>query len=642
MGETLMATALTAPSRRIALEDFFRKPEQSDVQISTDGSYLGWLAPWERRLNVHVRDLRTGQERRVTHATARDVLGWLWAGNERLVYVEDSGGDENYRLRAMKADGTGAIDLTPFDGVKCGLLDDFGDQPDQVLFQMNRRDPRVFDAHRANVATGEIELVAENPGNVRCWVTDWSGRIRAAMATDGTSMSLLFRETETTPWRTVAMHDFREKLVPLGFTFDGQRLLVSSNVGRDRTAIFEYDPVSARYGSLIAEHAEVDVSELEASQRRRVVTAAAYETDKRAWLFFDEERRAQQEYLDTVLPGRLNQLRSHSHDETRWVVQSAGDRTPGSYHLLTWEDHGARRELTFLFDARPWLQEETLAPMQPITYTSRDGLTIHGYLTIPVGVEPRNLPLVVNPHGGPWYRDSWGFNPEVQFLANRGAAVLQVNYRGSVGYGKAFWQASFGQWGLAMQDDLTDAVRWAVDRGLADPGRVAIYGGSYGGYATLAGVTKEPDLFACAVSYCGVSNIETWLEAFPPYWVRLREKIYAMVGDPHLDAERLKATSPLFHVDRIRCPLLIAHGANDPRARKAESDQIVAALRQRGVEVEYVLKDGEGHGFRNEENQFDFYRAMDRFLTAHLKLETDSGCELARRRTGELNGALGV
>jgi dipeptidyl aminopeptidase/acylaminoacyl peptidase len=610
-----------APSHRIPVEDFFRKPERIDVRISPDATHLGWLAPWERRFNVHVRDLRTGKERRVTQATARDVLGWLWASDDRLVYAQDSGGDENYRLYAVKADGSGAIDLTPFEGVKCDLVDDLEDEPERVLFQMNRRDPRVFDAYRANVATGEIELVAENPGNVRRWVTDWSGRIRAAAASDGVSTSLLYREKEADPWRTVATHDFRESLFPLRFTFDDRRLLVASNVGRDRTAIFEYDPTTAEHGTLIFEHPEVDVVGLAMSRRRRVLTAVTYETDRPTWHFLDEERRAQQEYLDMKLSGRLNRLRSHSRDETRWVVHSSGDRTQGSYHLLTWEDHGARRELRPLFDASPWLREDELAQMQPISYTSRDGMTIHGYLTVPAGVEPKNLPLVLNPHGGPWYRDSWEFNPEVQFLANRGAAVLQVNYRGSTGYGRAFWEASFGQWGLAMQDDLTDAVRWAVGQGIADPARVAIYGGSYGGYATLAGVTKEPELFACAVSYCGVSNIFTWLEAFPSYWEHLRAMMHEMIGDPDRDAERLKTTSPLFHVDRIRCPLLVAQGANDPRVRKSESDQIVAALRERGVDVEYLVKDDEGHGFQNEENQFDFYRAMERFLAKHLGLD---------------------
>jgi dipeptidyl aminopeptidase/acylaminoacyl peptidase len=609
-----------APPRWIPIVDFFRKPERTSVQISPDGTHLGWLAPWERRLNVYVRDVRTGQDRRVTHATTRDVLGWLWASDDRLVYVRDAGGDENYRLHAVKADGSGAIDLTPFEGVKCELVDDLEDEPDRVLFQMNRRDPRVFDAYRANVATGEIQLVAENPGNVRRWLTDWSGRIRAASATDGVSTSLLYRETEATAWRTLVTHDFREKLRPLRFTSDDRRLVVASNVDRDRTAIFEYDPTTAEHGALIFDHPEVDVSGLEVSRRRRMLTAVAYETDKPAWHFLDEESRARQEYLDAELPGHVNRIVSHSRDETCAIVHSGSDRAQGGYHLLTWKDRGAPPRLTPLFDPSPWLREHELAPMQPISYTSRDGLTIHGYLTVPEGIEPMNLPLVLNPHGGPWLRDSWSFNPEVQFLANRGAAVLQINYRGSTGYGKAFWEASFGQWGLAMQDDLTDAVRWAVAKGIADPGRVAIYGGSYGGYAALTGITKEPELFACAVAYCGVSNIFTWLGAFPPYWEPLRAMVHEMVGDPDRDAERLKATSPAFHVDCIRCPLLVAQGANDPRVRKEESDQIVAALRERGVAVEYLVKDGEGHGFVNEENQFEFYRVLEAFLTKHLGL----------------------
>lgn len=610
-----------AATHRIPIEEFFRKPQRIAVQISPDGAYLGWLAPWERRLNIHVRDLHTGDERRVTSAKSRDILGWFWAGNDRLVYAQDSGGDEDYHLFAVRAGGGDVIDLTPFEGVKCGLVDSLPDEPDQILFQMNRRDPHVFDAWRANVATGEIKLVAENPGNIRAWVTDWSGRIRAAFASDGVSTSLLYRAAEADVWRTLATHDFREALHPLHFTFDDQQLIVASNIDRDKTAIFQYDPTIAQHGKLIFEHAEVDVANVTVSRQRRVLTAVAWETDRPGWHYLDDERRAQQEFLDGELPGRINQLVSHSRDESQWVVHSCSERTRGSYHLLIWENHGTRRELKLLFDASPWLHEDELAPVRPIAFTSRDGLTLHGYLTVPTGVDPKNLPLLLHPHGGPWFRDSWGFNPAVQFLANRGIAVLQVNFRGSVGYGKAFWEASFGQWGLAMQDDLTDAVHWAVDQGIADPARVVIYGGSYGGYATLAGVTKEPELFACAVDYCGVSNIFTWLQGFPAYWEPMRAMIHVMVGDPERDAVRLRQTSPFFHADRIRCPLLVAQGANDPRVRKSESDQIVQALRERGVDVEYLVKDNEGHGFSNEENQFDFYRAMERFVTKHLGLD---------------------
>jgi dipeptidyl aminopeptidase/acylaminoacyl peptidase len=304
------------------------------------------------------------------------------------------------------------------------------------------------------------------------------------------------------------------------------------------------------------------------------------------------------------------------------VVHSGSDRTRGAYWLLDVEgDQGDGLRLEHLFDAAPWLVEDELAEVRPIRYESRDGLSIHGYLTLPAGREPRDLPLVVHPHGGPWARDEWGFDPELQFLASRGVAVLQMNFRGSLGYGRAFWEAGFRQWGLSMQDDVTDGARWAIEQGIADPERIAIYGGSYGGYATLAGITKTPELYACAISYVGVSNLFTWIEAFPPYWKPFLEMIHEMVGHPERDAEQWRATSPLFQVASIRVPLLVVQGAQDPRVKKEESDQIVAALQDRDVPVQYLVKDNEGHGFSNEENQFEFYRAMESFLTEHLRLE---------------------
>jgi dipeptidyl aminopeptidase/acylaminoacyl peptidase len=269
-------------------------------------------------------------------------------------------------------------------------------------------------------------------------------------------------------------------------------------------------------------------------------------------------------------------------------------------------------------DVSPWINENELAEMKPISYTSGDGLTIHGYLTLPPGKKAANLPVVVNPHGGPWARDYWGYNPEVQFLANRGYAVLQVNFRTSTGYGKSFWEAGFKEWGLKIQDDITDGVNWLVGEGIADPKRVGIYGGSFGGYATLAGLAFTPDLYACGVDYVGVANLFTLIKTIPPYWEPLREMMYEMMGHPEKDKDLYEKVSPIFHADNIRVPVLVAQGANDPRVNKAESDQIVEALKAKGIEVEYMVKDNEGHGFQNEENRFDFYRAMERFLGKHL------------------------
>ncbi|HWD16725.1 MAG TPA: S9 family peptidase, partial [Casimicrobiaceae bacterium] len=307
-------------------------------------------------------------------------------------------------------------------------------------------------------------------------------------------------------------------------------------------------------------------------------------------------------------------LQSVTDDESRMIVAATNDRTQGARYLY---DRTAD-SLTKLGDVAPWLPEAKMAAMKPIQYKTRDGLTVDGYLTLPNGVEPAKLPVVVNPHGGPWARDGWGFNPEVQFLANRGYAVLQINYRGSTGYGRKFWEASFKQWGFAMQDDITDGVHWLIKQGIADPKRICIYGGSYGGYATLEGLVKTPDLYACGVDYVGVANLFTFMKTIPPYWKPFLAMMHQMVGDPEKDKERLAAASPALNADRIKAPLLIAQGARDPRVNKDESDQMVAALSKRGIDVPYLVKDNEGHGFHNEENQFDFYEAMEKFLAKYL------------------------
>jgi dipeptidyl aminopeptidase/acylaminoacyl peptidase len=605
----------------IPLEDFFRKPDKIALRLSPDGRYLAWLEPWERRLNLTVRDLADGSTRRVTSSRGRDLGGYAWVSNERLVYVQDSGGDENFRLYAVGRDGSNPIDLTPFDGVKCDIVDDLEDDDDHILFQMNRRDARVFDVYRLDVNDGSMELVGENPGNIQSWFTDHDGKLRLAMTTDGLNTSLLARDDEDGPWRTVATYDFKEYARPQLFSFDNKKLYVASNLGRDTAALAEYDLAGGRETKVLFEHDEVDVDTVLYSRARKCLTGVAFQVDKLGYHFFDPTRAALQTLIDERLPGRENAIVSHSRDETRYLVHSGSDRTLGDYHLLD----TATSELSHLFDISPWLHEESMAETRPIRYTARDGLAIRGYLTLPPGTGDDALPLVVHPHGGPWARDSWGFSPEVQFLASRGYAVLQMNFRSSAGFGRKFLEAGFGQWGLAMQDDITDGVRWAIEEGIADPSRIAIYGGSYGGYATLSGLTRTPELYACGISYVGVSNLFTWIESIPPYWKPYLEMIHEMVGHPERDRERLEATSPSFHVDRIIAPLFVAQGANDPRVRKQESDQIVGALRDRGVAVDYMVKEDEGHGFQNEENRFDFYREMERFLDRCLRAGKKSG-----------------
>jgi dipeptidyl aminopeptidase/acylaminoacyl peptidase len=446
-------------------------------------------------------------------------------------------------------------------------------------------------------------------------LTDHHGRLRAATAADGVTTSVLYRDDESKPFKKIVETDFRAAVDPLFFTFDDKRLYVNSNRGRDRKVIVELDPATAKEGRPIYEHPEVDIDSLAYSRKRHVLTEVGYVDWKSQRKPLEPLTKAIYDDLGRQLPGFEVALGSHTRDEDRFIVYAASDRSRGTTYVYDVK----KRSLIKLAESAPWLAEADMAPMKPIVYRSRDGLTIHGYLTLPVGKEPKNLPLIVNPHGGPWARDVWRFNSEVQFLANRGYAVLQMNFRGSTGYGRKFWEASFKQWGRTMQNDITDGVEQMKRQGIADPTRIAIYGVSYGGYAVLSGVTTTPDLYAAAVDYVGVANLVTILKNLPPYWEPQRQQFYAMMGDPEKEKALVDDASQVNHLDRIKTPLFVAQGARDPRVNKIESDQIVEGLRKRGVTVEYMVKDNEGHGFRNEENQFDFYGAMETFLAKYLK-----------------------
>ena len=600
----------------LPMEDFFRNPETAAFAISPDGTHLAFARPWKRRMNVYVRDLATGMEKRITSATERDIAGFFWKGSDRIVYVQDDGGDENYHIYITDIAAAASRDLTPFEKVRAGVVDDLEEDPAHMLIAMNRRDPEVFDVFRCDLATGELTRIAENPGNITGWMTDHDGRLRAAIETDGVNNSLLYRTAEDEPFRTLVTTNFKETFAPLMFDYSNRLLYVASNLSRDKEAIYTFDPEANETRDLVFEHPEVDVGGLMHSKKRRIITGVHYTTDRTHRHYFDEDSRKLRETLEAFFPGHEVSVTDMDDDETRFIVRTWSDRTRGAYYLYDRRDNSMSK----LADLSPWLKEEQMAPMKPISFTARDGLTIHGYLTLPLGAASSDLPLIVIPHGGPSARDVWGFDSEAQFLANRGAAVLQVNFRGSTGYGRAFWQAGFKQWGRAMQDDVTDGVRWLVKQGVADRKRLAIYGGSYGGYAALAGATFTPDLYACAVSYVGPSNIFTLLESIPPYWEPFREMEYEEIGHPVRDKELLTQVSPVFHADRIKIPLLVAQGANDPRVNKAESDQIVEAVRKAGKDVVYLVKDNEGHGFHNEENRFDFYHAMEEFFRKHLGL----------------------
>ena len=601
-------------SNYIPLEDFFKNPEKTAFEISPDGQKVAFMQPWENRLNVHVKNIGSNEVIRLTSATERDIAGYLWLGNSRIGYVQDTGGDENFRLFAVNIDGTNQADLTPFDSVRVQIIDELENNHQEMLIGLNKRDQRLHDVYRLNVISGDMELIAENPGNISGWQTDHDGKLRLAFTADGVNTSILYREVEADTFHIILTTDFREEVKPMFFTFDNKALYVSSNRKRDKSALYIFDINTATETDLIFGHDEVDISWAMYSKKRKVLTGVSIYTSKQKYHFFDNWRENVQKDLEEKLPGVEVRLSDLDDNETMALVRTFNDKTRGAYYLYNTET----KELSKLADISPWLDPLKMADMIPISYKSRDGLTINGYLTLPKDSSDKNLPVIVNPHGGPWARNRWGFNSEVQFLANRGYAVLQMNFRGSTGYGRNFKEIGFKQWGKSMQDDVTDGVHWLINEGIADKDRIGIYGGSYGGYATLAGVTFTPELYACGVDYVGPSNIFTLLNSLPPYWELYREMFYEMVGNPEDDKELLEEISPVFHVDKIKAPLFVAQGANDPRVKQAESDQIVEALKLKGIDVQYMVKDNEGHGFHNEENRMEFYNAMIEFLNKHM------------------------
>ncbi|WP_371734572.1 S9 family peptidase [Allopusillimonas soli] len=616
--------------KQYAVQDFFRNPERAFYRLSDDGRLLAFMEPASidgcmPRMNIFVQSLSgsepTGEARRLTAETERDISQFFWKGSDTIIYQKDFNGDENFHVLAVDALSGTFTDLTPFPDVRAEILDDLEDDPDHLLISHNRRNPEVFDVYRVNVRNGELEQVAENPGNIIAWLTDHQGLVRMALASDGLDSIVLYRDEESHPFQTIISTDFRSTVAPQFFTFDDKAIYALSNRGRDCLALVTIDPAKPDHEALVFEIEGHDLDGAGYSRLRKVLTHVVFATDKPGHHFFDDISAQRHARIQDKLPGYEIALQSSTRDESKFVVAAYSDRSPGSRYIYD----ASIDTLHKLGDINPALPEDEMAHVQPIQYTSRDGLTIHGYLTLPKGCDARKLPCIVNPHGGPWARDHWGFNPEAQFLANRGYCVLQMNFRGSTGYGRAFWESSFGQWGLAMQDDITDGVRWLIDQGIADPARIGIYGGSYGGYATLAGIVSTPGLYAAAVDYVGVSNLFTFMTTIPPYWRPLLVKMHCMVGDPEKDRERLTATSPALNAEQIRTPLFIAQGAHDPRVNKAESDQMVAALRSRGVDVEYMVKDNEGHGFHNDENKFEFYERMEAFLAQHLKPQEGSG-----------------
>jgi dipeptidyl aminopeptidase/acylaminoacyl peptidase len=617
------ATHSEAPMSKpnlIPRQKLFANPAHEDPQISPDGSRISFLAPVDGVENVWVGPADDPSAARpVTSDTERGIWYYAWAyTNQHILYLQDVGGNENFHVYAVDLSDGETRDLTPIEGVQAMVQMKSQRRPNEVVLLINERDETLHDLYLVNLESGERTLLAENPG-FASWICDEDLAVRFGRSFTESGSEVLHKQTASGEWVEFLNIDQEDTITThaLGFNKAGDVLYMLDSRDRDTAALFELDTETAER-RLLYENSRADVNDLLVHPTSRTVQAAAATFERRHWEVLDESIRPDFDYLATVVDGEID-FYSRTLDDGKWIVGFNVSDGPYGFYLYDREARSAR----LLFNYRPELEGEKLAVMHPVVLKSRDGLDLVSYLTLPVESDPMGtgrpseaLPMVLLVHGGPWGRDFWGFWEEPQWLANRGYAVLNVNFRGSTGMGKAFVNAADHEWAGKMHDDLIDAVEWAIAEGIADRSRIAIMGISYGGYATLVGLTFTPETFACGVDIVGPSNLFTLLESIPPYWKPMFELLAKRVGDPRTESGRklLRERSPLTRADQIERPLLIGQGANDPRVKQQESDQIVSAVRKKGIPVTYALFPDEGHGFARPENNLAFNAVTEAFL----------------------------
>jgi dipeptidyl aminopeptidase/acylaminoacyl peptidase len=609
-------------------EILFGNPEISGAQISPDGKYLAFIKPWKDTRNVWVK--KTGEPfsaaRLMTTETKRPVAGFLWSRDSKyLGFVKDHDGDENFNLYAVDpaaavpagAEAPPARDLTGLKGVRVQLVHAPKTEPGVLYVGINDRDKAWHDLYKVNLATGEKTLIRKNTDRIAGWEFDVKDQLRLAERSADSGETEILR-VDANGFNKIYSCEIFETCGALRFHKDGKRVYLMHNKGAlDLVSLELMDVATGKLEPVESDpQKRVDFGGALFSERTDDLILTSYVDDKTRVYFKDKAFEADYKWLQSKLPGREIGLGSHTTDENLWVVGAGSDTEPGETYL--WDRKAKKLDLQYRI--REKLPREALASMQPIRYKSSDGLEIPAYLTLPKGVPAKALPTLVIPHGGPWARDNWGYNPLAQFFANRGYAVLMPNFRGSTGFGKKFLNAGNGEWGKLMQDDVTYGVKHLIAEGIADPKRIAILGGSYGGYATLAGVAYTPDLYRAAVDIVGPSNLITLLEAIPPYWEAGRKMMYGRMADPNTAEGKkwLAERSPLNSADKIKTPLMVVQGANDPRVNKREADQIVVALRDRKFPVEYLVAPDEGHGFQRPVNNMAMFMAAEKFLAKHL------------------------
>jgi dipeptidyl aminopeptidase/acylaminoacyl peptidase len=642
------AIVSAAPPPELPVSTFFKKSSITQLTFSPDGKRIACLIPYEHRMNLAVIDLEKKTKNLLTNFKDNDVGSVRWASDDRLLFTQDIDGKEIPSVFAVNRDGSDPLQLFGLDSTAessavnlrfRSLLHRIENDPKSFLVLASLTGAQGPDVCKMNIKTGRMTVLVPNPGFVRTWIFDHNDEARVAVSEEGRKRKVLFRAEGRTDWETLDNginldpDDVDETAaagtwLPVAFDGDNRTLFVVGRSGSDRAAVFRYDTISRRLGDKVVEDDTYDASvanpeynpyplkgTIYNSQKKKIV-GFAYRRDKARVVWFDDDFARLQKQVDASLPDTANFILDASPDDSKQLILAQSDRDPGVYYLFD----RAKKKIEELAIVKPGIDPDQMAPMKPMTFTSRDGLTIHAYLTLPVGREPKNLPLVLHPHGGPYgIRDDWRFDPEVQFYANRGFAVLQIDYRGSGGYGQNFEKTGYHKWGLEMQNDLTDGVKWAIAQGLADAQRVVISGASYGGYATMAGLTFTPELYCAGINYVGVTNLTTQWGKYKGTDTELRQ-VHRLFGDMDKSADSRRAydTSPSNFADRIRVPVLMAYGRNDPRVNIDQGYDMESALKKAGKPYEMIIERDEGHGFRKEELSIAFYTKVDEFLKKNV------------------------
>ncbi|TDG37815.1 S9 family peptidase [Pedobacter changchengzhani] len=600
----------------IPINDFFKAKDKAYYHVSPDGKSLSFLKLQDNTSNLFIDDLATGKSTQLTHLKDKTLIFYFWTGDNELVYyTQDESKERKSDLFVINKDGSNQIQIISNEQTKLKILEDKLIDGKYIIVASNKRDSTVFDAYRLNVRDGKMVMVAKNPGNISQWMTDNNGILKIAVSSDGVNETLLYRENETTAFKPVMTNNFKNTFSPVAFAENEKDVLYAiSDINRDKNALVAFDLKAGKEKKVLFSTDSLNVIDAKYSKVKNKMLFVTCETWKKEKFYLDEPTKVKYAKIDKLFPRTEWRIMDKDKTDNVFVIRTFTDRSPGSYYLY----NASKNKLKKLSDINSSIKDDDMSEMKPISYKSSDGLTINGYLTLPKNKKSTNLPVVVLPHNGPGGRNVWGYNADVQFLANRGYAVLQVNYRGSSGYGKAFYAAGLKQWSDKIQEDVNDGVRWLIDKKIANPKRVAIYGNGIGGFIALNCMYRNPDIYACGGSNSGVINLFSYLKTVPPYLKTYLQMYYEIVGNPNTDTEFMRYASPVFHADKFKKPIFFAQNTKDPRVNVAEGVQFVKELKKRNVKVDYIEKEEATNPIKRQEERLALYKALEAFLHQNL------------------------